>query len=141
MAIVRVQLAEAALRSAITGPNGLATQYVIRTTRQILNKAKLYTPVDTGNLRNSLTSAIYVEGMRVVGEVGTPVHYAFAVHEGQEAKPVPVRAHAVRGHQVRGSRGRAGYIVGAHQRGAHTRQQKATRGRPFLRRALEDVIR
>lgn len=139
--IVRVQLSEAALRSALVGPAGMVTQYVIRTNRQITNRAKLYAPVDTGNLRSSITDTIRVEGLRVIGAVGTPVNYALAVHEGQEAKAVTVRAHSVRGHAVKGSRGRVAYSVGGHTRGAHTRQQKAKAGRPFLRRALEDTLR
>ena len=138
-ATVRVQLSEQALRSALTGPSGMVTQYVIRTTRQITNKATLYTPVDTGNLRASLTQAVEVQGTRVVGMVGTPVEYALAVHEGTESRRVSVKAHQVRAHGVR--RGRVAYTVGGHTRGAHTRQQAARQGRPFLRRAMEDVLR
>lgn len=139
--IVRVQLSEAALRSALVGPSGMVTQYVIRTNRQVGNRAKLYAPVDTGNMRASITGTVRVEGMRVIGATGTPVEYALAVHEGQEAKSVTVRAHQVRGHQVKGSRGRTAYTVRGHVRGAHTRTQKAKPGRPFLRRALQDVLR
>lgn len=140
-ALVRVQLADAALRSALVGPSGMVTQYVIRTNRQVENRAKLYAPVDTGNMRASMTSTVRVEGLRVIGAVGTPVEYALAVHEGQEAGTVTVRAHQVRGHPVRGSRGRVAYRVKGHTRGTHTRQQAARPGRPFLRRALEDVLR
>lgn len=137
--IVRVQVSEAALRSALTGPTGMVTRYVLTTTREIQNRAKLYTPVDTGNLRNSITTAVRVEGLRVIGEVGTPVNYAAAVHEGTEAKRVAVRAHQVRGHAVRG--GGRSYVVAGHTRGAHSRSQAARKGRPFLMRALEDVLR
>lgn len=119
----------------------MVTQYVIRTNRQVTNRAKLYAPVDTGNLRSSLTDTLRVEGMRVIGAVGTPVEYALAVHEGQDAKTITVRAHQVRGHAVRGSRGRTAYRVKGHTRGTHTRQQAARPGRPFLRRALQDVLR
>lgn len=139
--VARVQLSEQALRSALTGPTGMVTQYVVRTTRQITNQAKLYAPVDTGNLRASITSAVEVQGLRVVGRVGTPVEYALAVHEGQDARAVVVKAHQVRAHAVRGSAGRAAYRVRGHTVGAHTRQQKAKPGRPFLRRAMEDVLR
>lgn len=119
----------------------MVTQYVVRTNRQVENRAKLYAPVDTGNMRASITGTIRVEGMRVIGAVGTPVEYALAVHEGQEAKTVTVRGHQVRGHAVRGSAGRAGYQIRGHTRGTHTRQQAARQGRPFLRRALQDVLR
>ena len=143
-AIARVRLSEGALREYLTGANGVVTRYVIRQTRQITNRAKLYTPVDTGNLRASITSAVFTRGLSVFGQVGTPVEYALAVHEGLEAKAVPVQAHAVRAYVIRAhqNNGRAVPTMTrlASTRSAHSRQQKAKPGRPFLRRALQDVL-
>jgi phage gpG-like protein len=102
---VRVQVSEAEVRRLLTGPSGLATRYVMRKTDQIVNRARMYCPVDTGNLRSSIVAAVREENGRVVGLVGTPVEYAAAVHEG-----------------YRTSRGRR---VG---------------GRPFLRRAMNEVM-
>jgi hypothetical protein len=140
-AVARIELSQQKLQTALTGPAGMVTQYVIRTTRQIENRAKLYAPVDTGNLRASITSAIDVQGLRVVGQVGSPVEYALAVHDGQQAGTVTVRGHQRRGHSVRGSAGRKAYRVGNATVGTYTRRTKGTRGRPFLRRAMEDVVR
>jgi phage gpG-like protein len=102
----RVQVAEGEVRRFLTGPNGTVTRYVMRKTEQVANRARVYCPVDTGNLRSSITTAYRQQGERVTGMVGTPVKYAHAVHEGYTT-----------------SRGRR---VG---------------GRPFLRRALNDVAR
>jgi hypothetical protein len=102
---LRVDVSKNEVRQLLTGTNGLATRYVMRKTEQIANRARLYCPVDTGNLRSSITAAVTTQGDKVVGLVGTPVEYAAAVHEG-----------------YRTSRGRK---VG---------------GRPFLRRAMTEVM-
>jgi hypothetical protein len=102
---VRVQIAQAELRRQLTGPSGLATRHVIRLTERIANRARLLCPVDTGNLRASITTAVRTEGDRVIGTVGSPVVYAVPVEMGYTT-----------------SRGRK------------------MRGRPFLRRAMTDVM-
>lgn len=102
---VRVQISEAEVRRLMVGPTGLATRYVVRKTDQILNRARLLCPVDTGNLRASLTTAIRTDGQKVIGLVGSDVEYALPLHEGRTT-----------------SRGRK------------------IPGRPFLRRALTDVM-
>jgi phage gpG-like protein len=79
---LRVQINQAETRRLLTGPDGLATRYVMRKTQQIANRARLYCPVDTGNLRASITTAVRQQGDQVVGLVGTPVEYAVPVHEG-----------------------------------------------------------
>lgn len=140
----RLTLAEDQLRVQLVGPGGVVTKYVIRQIRKIRNRAVLYCPVDTGNLRASITSATSTEGMFVVGRVGTPVNYAAAVHEGLTARQVPVQAHAVKGYTIRAhdNRGRAVPTMSRlpSTRAAHTRSQKARAGRPFLRKAMTEVI-
>lgn len=162
----RVEVARATLQRELTGPRGLVTRYVMRQVRAIRNRAVLLTPVDTGNLRASITTAVSSPltggGMVIEGRVGTPVEYAVAVHEGHAAMSVVVPAHTVKAHmrkghrvktaraeptgrQKRGTITRRAYTVGAHQVAAHTRAQHwrtigARSGRPFLRQAMEEVM-
>lgn len=126
----RVEISEDRLRAALTGPDGDVTRYVLRVTRNIRNRAVLYCPVDTGNLRASIaTGAVRTEGSSVVGTVGTPVEYAAAVHEGVRAQTVTVAEHTVRAHEIKahtvaartqqsftvpGKGGRPAYTVAAH---------------------------
>lgn len=152
----RVDLAHATLQRELTGPRGLVTRYVMRQVRAIRNRAVLYCPVDTGNLRASITSAVSSPvgggGLVIEGRVGTPVEYAVAVHEGNFAMSVTVPAHSVKAHQVkaraarrkRGDRpavtARAAYTRAAHMRKQHWRTIPARAGRPFLRRAMNEVL-
>ena len=162
----RVDIAQAKLRVELTGPRGLVTRYVMRQVRAIRNRAVLLTPVDTGNLRASITTAVSSPlaggGLVIEGRVGTAVEYAYTVHEGHPAMSVVVPAHTVRAHtrkahrvkatraeptgrQKRGTITRRAYSVGAHQVKTHTvaqhwRTMPARAGRPFLRRAMEEVM-
>lgn len=118
---VRLDLAEARLREALTGPAGMAYRYVTTTTNDIRNLAVQYTPVDTGRLRGSLAQATAVKvnttGWTVTGTVGTDVDYAVYVHEGLTDRDVVVRAHDVRSHTIKAHRVAArtqlGYTVPA----------------------------
>jgi hypothetical protein len=78
----RVEVTQQQVRTVLLGPSGPVVQFVTRKTQQVLNRARLYCPVDTGNLRSSIVSAVRVQGDQVVGLVGTPVDYAVPVHEG-----------------------------------------------------------
>lgn len=170
MASVRVELNQAELDRALVGSTGLVTRYVQTTTSRIRNRAVLYAPVRTGNLRGSITQAVVRDRGDVVGLVGTPVEYAVDVHEGHPAGQVQVREHQVRAHMIKAHKvatrtqlaytvpakgDRAAYTVAAHTvkahrvaartqlastRSAHTRNVSARAGRPFLRRALHDVL-
>lgn len=102
---VRVQIAQAELRRQLIGPSGLATRHVLRLTERVANRARLLAPVDTGNLRASITTAVRTQGDQVIGLVGSGVKYSIPVHEGYRTS---------RGRQVR--------------------------GRPFLRKAMTDVL-
>lgn len=171
---VRVDLATAKLQRALGGSNGMVTRYVIRLTREIRNRAVLYCPVDTGNLRASIVTAVSSPlagaGLIIEGTVGTPVEYAVVVHEGRKAGVEQVAAHTVRSHRIKAHTvaartqlsytvpakgGRAGYTVRAHTIKkhrvatrtqlshtvpAHTRTVSAREGRPFLRRAMNEVV-
>lgn len=170
----RVEVARATLQRELTGPRGMVTRYVMRQTRAIRNKAVMYCPVDTGNLRASITTSVSSPiaggGMIIEGRVGTPVEYAVPVHEGHAAMSVTVHAHAVKAHTIKAHKvkahtvkahtvpaknGRKAYTVKEHTVKAHTvaartqlpttvrqhwRTIEARAGRPFLRRAMEEVI-
>lgn len=67
-----------------------AGKLVVKTTLKVSNRAKILTPVDTGNLRASITQVIFKRSGEVVGRVGTNVNYAIYVHEG--TRPHIIRA-------------------------------------------------
>jgi len=55
----------------------------------VLNRSKVLTPVDTGNLRSSQRMFIRTNRKRVVARVFTRVNYAAPVHEGSNG-PYPI---------------------------------------------------
>lgn len=127
----RVEISEDRLRAALTGPDGDVTRYVLRVTRNIRNRAVLYCPVDTGNLRASIaTGAVRTEGSTVVGTVGTPVEYAIYVHEG--TAPHEIRPTTPGGVLAWGGRPPTRFATRVNHPG--------TKPQPFLRRAMEDVL-
>lgn len=123
---VRVEINRAALqRVASVG----AGRLVLSTTRRVLNRAKILTPVDTGTLRASQTMEVRTTGNAATGRVSTWINYALAVHEGV-AHPVtirPVRAKALR------------FVVNGRVVYARKVVLPPRRGRPWLRTALVEV--
>jgi HK97 gp10 family phage protein len=138
MARARVRITEGELAAAISGPRGLATAYVRRITRQIENRARLYAPVNTGNLRGSITSAVTTRGLTVSGTVGSPLEYAVYVHEG--TRPHEIRARTPGGTLT----WKAGPGSGENRPGPRMYARRTfhpgTRPQPFLRKAMEDVL-
>lgn len=122
---VRVDL----FQSVITGVlHDLAGKEVTRTTIKVLNRAKVLTPVDTGNLRASHQFRLTQTADKVTGEVFTNVKYALPVHEGRKAVtiyPKNKQALAFRWH--------------GQQMVRKSVFQPARRGRPWLRDALREV--
>jgi isocitrate/isopropylmalate dehydrogenase len=101
---------------------------VVKTTVKVLNRARVKTPVDTGNLRASHQFKIENGAEKITGEVFTRVKYALPVHEGRKALtiyPKNKQALAFRWHGVQMVR-----------KSVH---QPARRGRPWLRDALTEV--
>jgi hypothetical protein len=138
MARARVRVAQAQLEDALTGPQGLVTVYIRGITRQIENRARLYAPVNTGNLRGSITSYVGTAGLTVTGIVGTPVHYGVYVHEG-------TRPHEILPRTPGGVlTWKTGPGSGENRPGPRVFARRTfhpgTRARPFLRRAMEDVL-
>lgn len=73
-----------------------AGKRVARTTRQVLNRARVLSPYDTGNLRGKHEIAIRTEtgARRVVGRVTAATNYAEDVHDGTPPhviRPKPAR--------------------------------------------------
>lgn len=68
---------------------------MVRTIRRasalVLRDAKKFAPVDTGRLRSSMTISVAPVGFprRVVGVVGTPVHYAPHMEYGTDHNKMP----------------------------------------------------
>lgn len=123
---VRLELNRYALnRVAADG----AGRLVLTTTRKVLNRAKVLTPVDTGTLRASQTMEVRFIGHKVVGTVSTRIKYALAVHEGVH-RPViivPKRKKALR------------FVIDGRVVFARRVVLPPRRGRPWLRRALIEV--
>lgn len=70
-----------------TGAVGLN---LVKRVNRVKNGARARCPVDTGNLRGSITSEIRQTSSGLIGRVGTNVPYAIYVHEGtkyQAAQP------------------------------------------------------
>lgn len=79
---VRVELFKPVIDGVL---HDLAGKDVTRITLRVLNRGKVMTPVDTGNLRASHQFKISSTNSKVTGEVFTKVKYALAVHEGRRA--------------------------------------------------------
>lgn len=94
--------------------------------RQVVNRAKILTPVDTGRLRSSIKSN--VNGDRATIE--TNVSYAPYVHDG-------TRPHIIRPRRRPALR----FRVGGQVVFARVVHHPGTRARPFLVRALREVAR
>ena len=99
--------------------------------RQVVARAKVLVPVDTGRLRAS----IRVErrsffGLRQRWTVGSDVEYAPMVNDGTKPHIIrPKRAQVLR------------FKVGGKTVFARVVHHPGTRARPFLDRALQDVAR
>ena len=121
----RVDLLEPVIKALLRDE---AAREVTRTTIKVLNRARVLTPVDTGNLRASHQFKIENGSKGVTGEVYTKVKYALAVHEGRRAvtiRPKYKQALAFRWH--------------GQQMVRRSVTQPARRGRPWLRDALREV--
>ena len=106
-----------------------AEVHVTDTTRRVLNRAIVLTPVDTGRLRAANQMRVGPRGaLAFVGEVFNPTSYAPPVHDGSKAYIVrPRRKKALR------------FVVGGQVVFAAYARIPARRGRPWLYRALREV--
>jgi hypothetical protein len=112
--------------------NALAATVALRevtdTTRQVLNRATVLTPVKNGRLRLGNQARVYQRGPIVVGEVYNQTRYAAAVHDGSPAYTVrPRRKKVLR------------FTVGGKVVFAQAVTIPARKGRPWLYRAMVEV--
>lgn len=112
-----------AFASRIQGSSGIVQQEMgtamDMATRQVQADAMRDAPVRTGTLRRSITATV----TPLLGEVGTNVPYARAVHDGRR-EVRPVSAKVLR-------------WVDPSGRVVFARRSRATQGKPFLRNAFE----
>ena len=80
--MARVVLNKREVYDLLASPNGDTARYLVRKAYQVQNKARANCPVDTGNLRGSITHEIAQDGEGLSARVGTNVPYAVYVHEG-----------------------------------------------------------
>lgn len=106
-----------------------AEKIVTDTTRRTLNRAIVLTPVRTGNLRAQNNMRVLRTRTSVTGEVFNNTVYAAAVHNGTKAYTIRPK-----NKKVLRWRSKGGEIVYAKWA-----RHKATRGRPWLLRALQEI--
>lgn len=107
---------------------GLGTKEITRVTIKTLNRAKVLTPVDTGNLRSSHQFRIKESGQRVTGEVFTKVKYALPVHEKRGPLTIfPKKRKAL------------AFVWHGQKFVRKSVFQPARKGRPWMRDALNEV--
>jgi hypothetical protein len=97
-------------------------------TRQVVNRAKVLAPVDTGLLRSSIRPREDTGGTELRIDVVAYTDYAYAVHEGRG--PVVIRPK--RGQFLK-------FKVGGRTVFAREVHQPARAARPYLSRALREV--
>lgn len=111
-----------------------------RVVRPIRNLAVLYAPVDTGYMRNTLaTATVSSAALQVTGMVGATAKYAEYVHEGTRPHvivPRTKKALAFKGHVAPNTVGKSGMQLVF----TRTVNHPGTKGRPFLRRAMQEVV-
>lgn len=134
-----------------------AFKVVTNTTRRVLNRAIVLTPVDTGRLRAGNQSRVSRRGSQALGEVWNDVAYAGPVHDGVKAHVIrpkpkqitirPTNAKALRfvigGKTVFAKSVKAQkplrFVIGGRTVYAMSVRMPARRGRPWLLRAMREV--
>lgn len=126
---VTLKIEQAEMTRLLVGGSGEATKLVLKATRAISNAAKVKSPVDTGVLRNSIRQDPLprTSGLSVTSHVEATSKYAMSVHEGQKAHVItPKNARALR------------FTVGGRVVFAKSVNHPGSKGRPFLRNAMEE---
>lgn len=122
---VRVDLYRAVLDDIASD---LAGKDVMRVTLMVLNRARVKTPVDTGNLRAGHQMKLTSSSSKITGEVFNLIKYALPVHEGRRAVTIyPKNGQAL------------AFRWQGQQFVRKSVTQPARRGRPWLRDALVEV--
>lgn len=123
----RVRVDQADLRRAI---RGASRQELTNAGRQVVNRAKVLAPVDTGRLRAAIGPAKFSRSWTLRPRVTIEVNVAYAafVHDG-------TRPHIIRPRNAQVLR----FQVGGQVVYARVVHHPGTRARPFLDRALREV--
>ncbi|SCF98448.1 Bacteriophage HK97-gp10, putative tail-component [Streptomyces sp. MnatMP-M17] len=124
--MARVRLDRAALNRTIRGANRRELEAA---GRQLLNRARILAPVDTGRLRASLRQEFRrTYTLRPMVTVGSDVEYAPWVNDGTGPHIIrPRRAQALR------------FVVGGRVVYAKVVHHPGTHARPFLDQALRET--
>lgn len=124
--MARLRLDRAALNRQI---RGASREELETAARQVVNRAKVLAPVDTGRLRASIRiERRRTLTLRSVYTIGSDVEYADMVHGG-------TRPHIIRPRRAQVLR----FQVGGRVVFAKVVHHPGTRARPFLDRALREV--
>ena len=125
MAAVRARLVidQSQMRAVLTGPESAAFRLVDRAVRQTLAQAKINTPVDTGQLRNShKAQPVRIQGSKITATIeasgSAQQEYALAVHEG--SRPHVIRPRRKKVLSWKGPEGRV-FASEVHHPGAKAR--------------------
>lgn len=122
---VRVDLYQDVIKGVL---HDLGGAEVAKTTIKVLNRAKVLTPVDTGNLRASHQFKLTSSANKITGEVFTKVKYALPVHEGRRAIVIFPKTKKALAFHWHGQQYVRKWVA-----------QPARRGKPWLRDALREV--
>lgn len=124
--MARIRLDRAELNRTI---RGASRQELETAARQVMNRAKVLAPVDTGRLRASIRiESRRTFTLRSVYTIGSDVEYADMVHGG-------TRPHVIRPRTKQVLR----FKVGGRTVFARVVHHPGTKARPFLDRALREV--
>lgn len=107
---------------------------------QVLNRAKILAPVDTGRLRAS-GKIVYSStfGFRPKATIVFDVDYAAAVHDGSKPHQIRPKTRRVKQSNGKFKGGVLRFQVGGRVVYATVVNHPGTKGKPFLDRALREV--
>jgi hypothetical protein len=122
---VRVELYRDVIKSEL---HELVTPHIAVVTLRVFNRARVLTPVDTGNLRASHQVRFRQSANRNIGEVFTKVKYALPLHEGRGAVTIyPKKKQAL------------AFVWHGQPMVRRSVFQRPRGGKPWLRNALREV--
>jgi hypothetical protein len=122
---VRVDLYRDVIKSTL---HEIAGKDVLKTGMKVFNRARVLTPVDTGNLRASHQFKVKQTETKVIVEVFTRVKYALPLHEGRGAVVIyPNKKQALK------------FYWHGQKFVRKSVSQPARPGKPWLRDALSEV--
>lgn len=134
------KLDQAALKTLLSGKDGPVARDLLRRGLKVETAAKMNLEkpprrVDTGRLRASVNTQLYLVADRLVCGIGTNVNYALMVHDGTGLYG-PHAALIDPGHVMRWKSKSYGAKKGKYQGYAFATTTKGMRPNPFLKDAL-----